>query len=130
MARIALYAHEEPGRGDMARLDRQVRRLAAHVVRRSGWWPVATYADRGRPGAPTGPDWARLLAGAGFGAFELVAVDGLARLSPDRATREALLSRLASFGVQVVDLRPSGARRLAAVVADLALADLIGEAAR
>ena len=130
MARIALYAHEEPARGDTARLDRQVRRLAAHAARRPGCWPVATYADRWPSRRPDRPGLARLLSDAGFGAFDLVAVDGLGRLTADRATREALLSRLASFGVQVVDLRPSGARRLAAVVADLALADLIGEAAR
>lgn len=128
MARVALYAHEEPHAGDLARLDRQVRRLATQVARRPGWWPVVTYADRWPSVRSDRPGLARLLADAGFGAFDIVAVDGLARLTADRATREALLSRLASLGVQVVDLRPSGARRLAAVVADLALADLIGEA--
>lgn len=102
----------------------------AQVARRSGCWLVATDADRWPSVRTDRPGLARLLADAGFGAFDLVAVDGLARLAPDRATRGALLSRLASFGVQVVDLCPSGARRLAAVVADLALADLIGEAAR
>lgn len=119
MARVALYAHEESRPGDLARLDRQVRRLATQGARRPGWGPVVTFADRwpsgrtDRPGLPgSSPD-------AGYGAFDLVAIDGLARLTPDRATREALLSRLTTFGVQVVDLHPSAARRLAAVVADL-----------
>lgn len=129
MARVALYAHEEPRPGDFARLDRQVGRLATQMARRPGWWPVVIFADRWPASRPDRPGLARLLADAGCGVFDIVAVDGLARLSPDRATREALLSRLATLGVQVVDLRPSGARRLAAVVADLALADLIGEAA-
>ena len=56
MARIAIYVQEEPGRGDLASLDHQVRRLATQVARRPGWWAVATYADRWRPGAPIGPD--------------------------------------------------------------------------
>jgi|SRR5579875_586876 len=130
MARVALYAHEEPARGDMARLDRQVRRLAAQVARRPGWWPVATYADRWPSARSDRPGLARLLADAGIGAFDLVALDGLARLAPERTTRESLLPHLASLGVRVVDLHPSAARRFAAVVADLALADMIGEAAR
>jgi DNA invertase Pin-like site-specific DNA recombinase len=130
MTRVALYALEEPGRDDVARLDRQVRRLAAQVARRPGWWPAATYADRWPSARTDRPGLARLLADVGFGSFDLVALDGIARLAPDRSTREALLSRLASVGVGVVDLRSSGARRFAAVVADLALADLIGEAAR
>jgi DNA invertase Pin-like site-specific DNA recombinase len=119
MARVAIYAQEEPGRGDVARLDHQVHRLAVQVGRRPGWWPVATYADRWPSARIDRPGLARLLADAGFGAFDLVVVDGLARLAPDRSTREALLSRLASVGMGVVDLRPSGARRFAAVVADL-----------
>lgn len=130
MARFALYAHEEPGRGDMARLDRQVRRLAAQAARRPGWWPVATYADRWPAIRPDRPGLNRLLADAAYGTFDLVAVDGLARLAIDRSQREALRRQLGSCGVAVADLRPSGARRLATVVADLALADLIGEAAR
>ena len=95
-----------------------------------GWWLVATYADRWPSARTDRPGLVRLLADAGFGAFDLVAMDGLARLAPDRVSREALRSWLASVGARVVDLRPSGVRRLAAVVGDLALADLIGEAAR
>ena len=130
MTRVALYALEEPGRGDVARLDSQVRWLAAQVARRPGWWLVATYADRWPSARTDRPGLVRLLADAGSGAFDLVAMDGLARLAPDRVSREALRSWLASVGVRVVDLRPSGVRRLAAVVGDLAFADLIGEAAR
>ena len=130
MTRVALYALEEPGRGDVRRLDSQVRWLAAQVGRQSGWWAVATYADRWPSARTDRPGLVRLLADAGFGAFDLVAMDGLARLAPDRVSREALRSWLASVGARVVDLRPSGVRRLAAVVGDLALADLIGEAAR
>jgi DNA invertase Pin-like site-specific DNA recombinase len=123
MTRVALYAHEELGRGDVARLDDQVHRLAVQVARRPGWWPVVTYADCWPSGRTDRPGLARLLADAARGAFDLVAVAGLARLAPDRFARQLLLSRFASVGVRVVDLRPSGVRRLAAVVADLALAD-------
>jgi hypothetical protein len=42
MARVALYAQEEPGGGHVARLAPQVRRLAVQVAHRPGWWPVAT----------------------------------------------------------------------------------------
>jgi hypothetical protein len=42
----------------------------------------------------------------------------------------AILDRLRWAGVGVVVLRPSRGRRLAKLVANLALADLVGEAAR
>lgn len=52
------------------------------------------------------------------------------RLSSDRQELAALLAQLSGAGVRTVVLRPSGARRLARLVASLALADLVGEAAR
>ncbi|MDA8281746.1 MAG: hypothetical protein M0Z42_00275 [Actinomycetota bacterium] len=70
----------------MGRLDRQVRWLAAQVARQPGWWPVATYADRWPSVRTDRRGLVRLLADAGFGAFDLVAMDGLARLAPDRVT--------------------------------------------
>jgi len=108
-------------------LDRQVASLAAQVLRQSGWRHVATYGDQdlgaGRPGL------SRLLADAP-GRFDMVAVDRYGRLSPKRQELRALLAQLGAAGVRVVVLRPSTGRRFALMVANLALADVIGDAAR
>jgi DNA invertase Pin-like site-specific DNA recombinase len=97
------------------------------VVRQRGWRHVATYGDqdfgRGRPGL------ARLLAEAP-GRIDLLVVDGYRRLSPNRQELNALLGQLGDAGVRVLVLRPSTGRRLARVVANLALADVIASAAR
>lgn len=45
--RVALYAYEPAGHGDVRRLDGQARQLARRVCARTGRWPVATYTDRG-----------------------------------------------------------------------------------
>ena len=125
--RVAIYARELQGRAGRARLDRQVAGLAAQIGRQSGWCHVATYADQdvgaGRPGLT------RLLAEAP-GRIDLVAVDSYGRLSANRQELAALLAQLGGAGVRVVVLRPSAARRVARLVANLALADLVGEAAR
>lgn len=127
MWRVAIYGREAPGRAGRARLDRQVGSLAAQVARQPDWWHVATYGDQdlraGRPGL------SRLLAEAP-GRIDLVAVDGYGRLSPNRRELEAVLAQLGGAGVRVVVMRPSTGRRFARLVANLALADLIGEAAR
>lgn len=123
MWRVAVYAHEAPGRRGRARLNRQVARLTTGVTRRPGWWHVATYAEQS-----SGPGWrpglARLLADAP-GRFDLVALDGYRRLSPDRHERDAVVSRLGMAGVATVVLSPSAARRVLALAADIALVDLI-----
>ena len=59
----------------------------------------------------------------------MVVVDGYGRLSTDRHELGGLLAHLGAAGVQTVVLRPSGGRRLARLVANLALADVIGTAA-
>lgn len=127
MWRVAIYGREAPGRAGRARLDRQVGSLAAQVARRPDCWHVATYGDQdlgiARPGL------SRLLAEAP-GRIDLVAVDGYGRLSPNRQELNALLAQLGGAGVRVVVLRPSGGRRFARMVANLALADIVGEAAR
>ncbi|HEY1829814.1 MAG TPA: recombinase family protein [Acidimicrobiales bacterium] len=127
MWRVAIYAREGPGRSGRARLDRQVAELTAQVARQPEWWPVATYADQlagiGRPGL------SRLVADAPA-SLDVVAVDGYGRLSSDRRELEALLAQLGGAGVRVVVLQPSAGRRFARLVANVALADLIGEAAR
>jgi DNA invertase Pin-like site-specific DNA recombinase len=127
MWRVAIYAREAPGRAGRARLDRQVAKLVAQVTRQSDWRHVATYADHdlgaGRPGL------SRLLAEAS-GRMDLVVIDGYGRLSPNRRELDALLAQLGGAGVRVVVLRPSSGRRFARLVANLALADVIGEAAR
>ena len=126
MGRVAIYARETTG-GGRRQQDRQVTALAAEVARRPGWRHVATYADQA-PGG-TVPGLARLLADAP-GHFDLVVVDGYGRLSANRHELAAILDRLRWAGVGVVVLLPSRGRRLAKLAANLALADLVGEAAR
>jgi DNA invertase Pin-like site-specific DNA recombinase len=127
MWRVAIYGREAPGRAGRARLDRQVAALVAQVARQPGWQHVATYGDQdfgvGRPGL------SRLLAEAP-GRIDLVVVDGSGRLSPNRRELGALLAQLGGAGVRVMVLRPLAGRRFARLVANLALADVIGEAAR
>lgn len=127
MWRVAVYGRDAPGRAGRARLDRQVVALAGQVSRHADWWHVATYGDQGlgngRPGL------SRLLAEAP-GRIDLLAVDGYGRLSPNRQELNALLAQLGGAGVRVVVLRPSTGRRFARMVANLALADMIGEAVR
>jgi hypothetical protein len=127
MWRVAIYGREAPGRAGRARLDRQVAGLVAQVARHPGWQHVATYVDQdtgvGRAGL------SRLL-GYAPGRIDLVALDGYGRLSPNRHELSALMAQLGGAGVRVVVLRPSTARRFARMVANLALADVIGEAAR
>ena len=126
MWQTAVYARETPGHAGRRRLERQVAGLAAQVARQPGWRHVATYADQAQSG--TGPGLARLLADAPDH-FDLVVVDGYA-LSANRHELAAILDRLRWAGVGVVVLRPSRARRLAKLVANLALADIVGEGAR
>jgi hypothetical protein len=57
-------------------------------------------------------------------------VDGYGRLSFDRSELAAVLAQLGGTGVRGVVVRPAAGRRLARLVANLALADLVGEAAR
>jgi DNA invertase Pin-like site-specific DNA recombinase len=127
MWRVAIYGREAPGRAGRGRLDRQVNTLAAQVTRQPGWQHVATYGDQD-PGAGR-PGLSRLLSEVP-GRIDLVAVDGYGRLSPNRQEFNALLAQLGGAGVRVVVLRPSTGRRFARMVANLALADVIGEAAR
>ena len=127
MWRVAVYARETPGHAGRSRLERQIGGLAAQVARQPGWHHVATYVDQAQSG--TGPGLARLLADAP-GHFDLVVVDSYGRLSANRHELAVILARLRWAGVDVVVLRPSRGRRLAKLVANLALADLLGEAAR
>ena len=127
MWRVAIYGRDAPGRAGRARLDRQVAALAGQISRQPDWRHVATYGDQdlgiGRPGL------SRLLAEAP-GRIDLVAVDGYGRLSPNRQELNALLAQLGGAGVRVVVLHPSAGRRFVRMVANLAMADIIGEAAR
>ena len=130
MWRVAIYAREPSGHAGRRRLDRQVARLAARVARQPGWRHVATYADHMASGSPwERPGLARLLAEAP-GRVDLVVVDSYCRLSANRYELAGILEQLRRAGVAVLVLRPSRARRLAKLVANLALADLIGDVAR
>ena len=129
MLQTAVYAREPSGHAGRSRLERQAAGLGAQVGRQPGWRHVATYVDQSPDGVSPGPGLARLLADAP-GRFDLVIVDGYGRLSANRHELAAILGRLRWAGVGVVVLRPSRGRRLAKLVANLALADLVGEAAR
>ena len=127
MGRVAIYAREAPGRAGRGRLNRQVGRLVAQVARQPGWQHVATYADQCVGVRGDRPGLGRLLADAPA-YFDVVVVDGYGRISPSRHELGAILGLLSSAGVRTVVLRPSAERRFAKMVANLALADLIGEA--
>lgn len=129
MVRGAIYASEAPGRRGATSVARQVGRLADEIARRPGWCHVATYADCCETWRAERPGLWRLLAEAP-GRIDVVVVDGDARLSVDRRALDALAAHLHAVGVQVAVLGPSTVRRVAKVLANLALADLIGEAAR
>ena len=129
MWRVAIYAREAPGRASRGRLDRQVGKLAAQLVRQRDWQHVATYADQCVGVRGVRPGLGRLLADAPA-YFDVVVVDGYGRISPNRHELGAILGHLNSAGVTTVVLRPSAGRRFAKIVANLALADLIGEGVR
>ena len=127
MWRVAIYGRGIEGRAGRRALDRRVSALAAEVARRPGWCHVATYLDG--PSGRLRPGLARLLADAPVG-FDLLVVDGYEQLSSNRHELAEIYDQLrwALVGVEV--LHPSRGRRLAKLVANLALADLVGEAAR
>ena len=128
MRRVAIYGRGAPGRAGRARLDRQLSILAAQVGRQPGWQHVATYGDLDLGPTAVRPGLGRLLAEVP-GRVDIVVVDGYRRLSASRHERGGLLAHLDAVGVQTVVLHPSGGRRLARLVANLALADVIGTAA-
>lgn len=129
MLRVAIYARDAPGHYGRTRLHRQVAVLATHVTRQPGWHHVATYGDLDLGPAAVRPGLARLQAEAP-GRIDVVVVDGYGRLSTNRHELGELLAHLGAVGVQTVVLPPSGGQRLARLVANLALADVIGTAAR
>jgi len=129
MWRVAIYAHEIAGHVGRRRLERQIAGITAQVTRQPGWRHVATYVDQSPDGVSPGPGLSRLLADAP-GHFDLVVVEGYGRLSASRHELATILDRLRWAGVSPVVLRPSRGRRLAKLAANLALADLVGEAAR
>lgn len=129
MWRIAVYAREAPGRHGRANLDRQVDRLATEIARQPGWHHVAVYADQSLGRCSTRQGLCRLLADAP-GHFDVVVVDGYGRISPNRRELTTVIGHLNAAGVRTVVLRPPAGHRLVKAVANFALADLIGEAAR
>lgn len=129
MFRVAIYARERPDRGGRRRLDRQVAAISAQVALQRGWQHVATYGDLDLGPVGARPGLGRLLAEAA-GRVDVVVVDGYGRLSTSREELGALLAHLNALGVRTVVLRPAAGRRLARLVANLALADVVGTAAR
>ncbi|MGH8996045.1 MAG: recombinase family protein [Acidimicrobiales bacterium] len=129
MWRVALYARQGPARQGRHILERQVTRLAAHVARQPGWRHVATYADQSVARPWRRPGMCRLLADAPW-SFDVVVVESYGQLSPNRRDLDCVLGQLAAVGVHTVVLPPRAGRRLATLVANLALADLVGDAVR
>ena len=127
MWQVAIYARDAPGRAGRARLDHQVAGVAAQITRQPGWHHVATYGDLDLGPAGARPGLSRLLAEAP-GLIDVVAIEGYGRLSGNHRELGAVLAHLDALGVRTVVMRPSGGRRLARLVANLALADLIGTA--
>ena len=127
MWRVAIYAREAPGRANRVSLDRQVQRLAAEIARQPEWCHVATYADQSLGRCRTRPGLRQLLVDASFH-FDLVAVEGSGRISPNRRDFDDVVNHLRTAGTGFMVLRPAGGQRLARKVANFVLADLIGEA--
>jgi hypothetical protein len=127
MWRVAIYAREAPGRGGRVQLDRRISRLAVEVARRPGWRHVATYADLSLGRCQTRPGLCRLLVEATTW-IDVVVVDGPAQISAARRERAGILDQLAASGATIVVVPSSTGRRLAKLVANVALADMIGEA--
>jgi len=127
MWRVAIYARETPGRAGRRRLERRVAGLVAKVARQPSWSHVATYTDLSVSGAQ--PGLARLLTDAPV-LLDVVVVDSYDRLFPNGRHLAVVLDQLRWAGVGVVVLGPAAGRRFVKLVANLALADLVGEAAR
>lgn len=129
MWRVAIYAREAPGRAGRARLDRQVGHLATRIARQPSWRLVATYVDLLAGVRGNRPGLSRML-GDAPAYFDVVVLDSYGRLSPNRRELATILGHLAAAGVTTVVLRPTTGRRFAKAVANLVLADLIGESLR
>ncbi len=127
MWRVAIYAREAPGRSGRARLDHQVGRLVAQAARQPGWHHVATYADQSSGAWWERPGLSRLLADAPV-YVDVVVVDAYGRLTPNRRELSVILDHLRAAGVTTIVPRPTAGRRFTKVVANFALADLLGEA--
>lgn len=104
-----------------------MQRLAAEIARYPQWRHVASYADQSLGRCPARPGLCRLLTDASLH-FDLVAIDGYGRLSPNRRYVNDVVNHLRAVGTGLVVLRPPAGHRLARTVANLVLADLIGEA--
>jgi len=126
MWRVAIYARETPGRSGRIRLDRQVAGLVSRVARQPDWRHVATFADQSLSGDR--PGLSRLFVEAP-GNIDLLVVDGYGRLSVNRQELGDMLTHLNAVGVRTMVLPPSPGRRFARAVANIALADMIGEVA-
>jgi hypothetical protein len=95
-----------------------------------GRWAVATYADRGGTELFARPGLSRLLSDAASRAFDVVVIDSAFCLGWEARARQELAGRLAVSGVRVEVIGGSRLGRVTGLVADLVLADLIGEAVR
>ncbi|TNM37402.1 hypothetical protein FHP29_16350 [Nocardioides albidus] len=87
-------------------LDEQERKCRAYAD--SHGWTVAdghVYIDPGISGTdPNRPEWRRMLAAAGSGAFDVVIVSKLDRFSRSAGHAQTEIRRLVDFGVQFVSL--------------------------
>lgn len=103
MQRAAIYARYSTDLQNDRSVEDQTALCEEHA-RRSGWAVVGRYHDRARSGATiTGrAGLAALLADAVSGAFDLIVVEALDRVSRDQADLATIYKRLTFLGVQIV----------------------------
>lgn len=127
VCRAALYAWEPVGPRSSQRLNQRIGWLAAAVSRKPGWEAVATYVDQSLHRPWDRPGLSQLLADAPW-VFDVVVVTRYDQLASNRRDLQLLLARLAAARTSA-PVVPSARRRIARLVANLALADLLVEAA-
>lgn len=105
MNRASIYARYSTDRQDARSIDDQIRRCRAYADGH-GLALAGTYADAALSGAHRDrPEMQRMLADAERGAFAVVLVDDLSRLSRDLGnTWRIVFEELAAHGVRVIDV--------------------------
>jgi site-specific DNA recombinase len=85
-----------------ASIEDQVRNCVKLAEDR-GWQVAGIYSDRAVSGATTfRPDYQRVLAGVRKGAFQVVVVEGLDRLTRDQEAAAGLYKQLTFLGIAIV----------------------------
>lgn len=100
--RIAAYARYSSDQQRAASLDDQLRNCRAYAARQ-GWPAPRIYTDAAISGTRRDrPGYQRMLADVAVGAFDVLLIDDLSRLSRDSAECAQLIKRLTFRGVRLV----------------------------